>query len=166
MVYDEELLKILICGSRIIKDYHFVRQWCDDIVSREQYERVIPNKLLEVISGNGTGADSLGERWAKERKLALRLFQPNWSNLNPSLETVVEAADSKGRRYNRLAGINRNSRMVEYISEYKPDAICVAFDLNESQGTKDTIKKAKKAGIKVYQIICKDISNVKVKVWN
>ena len=70
-----------------------------------------------IISGHARGADTLGERFAREQGHGLEIYPADW--------------DSFGKR----AGFIRNSRMVAIA-----DA-AVAFWDGASHGTLDTIKK-------------------------
>ena len=79
-------MKILICGSRCleVKDYSFIKGILTDIISKEQYDTATPNKNLEIVSGNANrGADHLGENFARQNKLALKLFPADWNDLTP-----------------------------------------------------------------------------------
>lgn len=154
-------MKVIICGSRKLEDYEFLRKTCFDIIAKEQYDKGIPNKDVEIVSGNNKGgADFLGEKFAKQYNLQTKLFPANWGDMS---SPVLIGTNFYGD-YNKLAGMNRNTKMVDYISEFS-DSICLAFDM-ETPGTKDTIKKCKKAGIKTYQIKCSDINDIKIKIWN
>jgi hypothetical protein len=154
-------MKILICGSRALENYEFLREVCFNIIAGEQYTRDIPNTDIEIVSGNNKGgADFFGEKFAKQYKLQIKLFPADWNDMTPP---VLIGTNFYGD-YNKLAGLNRNIKMVDYLSE-SPDSICIAFDM-DNPGTKDTIKKCKKAGIKTYQIKCLDMKNMKIKIWN
>lgn len=169
-------MKILICGSRSmeIKNRDFVFNTLDDIVSKEQYftDKKVPNILLEVVSGNNPkGADYLGELWAKKNNLKLTLFPAEWNNEKPkkpenwgNTPICVWKPNFYGG-YNSLAGYIRNQEMANYcIGE-----ICIGFDAEEkkgSTGTRDMIKRAKKAWLKVYHIKCHDLENIKIKIYN
>ena len=67
-----------------LKNKEFVFKTLDDIVSKEQYDKEIPNKDLEIVSGNNAkGADYWGELWAKKNNLKLMLFPAEWNNKKP-----------------------------------------------------------------------------------
>jgi len=90
----------------------------------EDYE--LMKKVLDeispdvIVSGGARGADRLGARYAKERGLKLLEFIPNW--------------DLWGKR----AGFMRNTQIVEASD------MIVAFWDGKSNGTRDSINKAKK----------------------
>lgn len=81
-------MKVVIAGSRSIKDYSLV-------------ERVIENSDLrdsisEVVCGMAQGVDYLGQLWANRNKIPVAEFPANW------------VIDGRG------AGIIRNFRMAKY----------------------------------------------------
>jgi len=87
-----------------------------------------------VIEGEAKGADLFARRWAESRGKQISPMKPDWS---------------KGKS----AAFSRNTDMVKACEEG------VAFWDGQSTGTKDTIKKLKKAKkpCKIYSII--DVSN-------
>lgn len=86
--------------------------------------------ITEVVSGCAPGADTLGEEWAKENGKSVKRFPADW------------------KRYKNAAGPIRNKQMADYA-----DAL-VAFLHPDSRGTKDMIKQATKAGLRVHVIYC------------
>jgi len=149
----------------LVKDYVFVKKTLVDIISKEQYNLEIPNNELEIVSGNASkGADWLGEKFAREHNLSLKLFPADWKNMTPP---VIIGHNTYGE-YNKLAGTNRNKQMSNYIREGNNN-IVIAFDAEESKtktGTKDMIKISKKAGFKVYHIKCTNREKIKIKIYN
>jgi hypothetical protein len=57
-----------------------------------------------------------------------------------------------GSEYNSLAGFNRNEKMAEYAS--KDNGVLICFRVNRSPGSGDMIARAKKHGLKVFEIDC------------
>jgi hypothetical protein len=160
------MLPIIIAGSRTLKvaDYDFVKKICFDIISKEQYEREVPNKELVIVSGKAQGADYLGERFAREYALTIKEFPAQWNDMTPP---VVKGTSYYGE-YNKLAGAKRNLQMAQYAKESR-QGILIAFDAQEgksSSGTKDMIKIARKNWLKVYHVKCEDRDNVKIKIYN
>lgn len=167
-------MKILICGSRSleIKQKSFIFKTLDDIVCKEQYFREVSSKDIEIVSGNNPkGADYLGEQWAKSNNLKLTLFPAEWTNKTPKKPenwgngSVCVWKPDYYNGYNSLAGYIRNQKMANYCS----GEICIAFDAEEKKGntgTRDMIKRAKKAWMKVYHVKCNDLNNVKIKIYN
>lgn len=105
-------MKLIIAGSRDFNDY--------ELLSKEVY-KILPRKRdssIEIVSGGATGADALGEKYAKEHMLKIKKFPANW-NL-----------------YGKSAGPIRNKEM----SLYATDAI-IFWD-GKSKGTLSMIKFA------------------------
>ena len=110
--------KVIIAGSRDFDDYDYLTQkveHCMRHVSR-----------FEVVSGGARGADQLGERYAKEQDLPLKIFPAEW--------------DAHGK----AAGYRRNREMAAYA-----DAV-IAFWDGYSRGTWHMIKFGMKQGLSVW----------------
>ena len=114
------MTRMIIAGSRDFQNYKLLCARLDEITAGIQGE-------IEVISGNAPGADTLGERYARERGLRLRRFPAHWD------------------RFGRGAGVARNRQMIDYIRKESP--LAVFFWDGRSRGTLDTIRCAEKAGI-------------------
>ena len=114
------MTRMLIAGSRDFQDYRLLCAYLDEITAGIQGE-------IEVISGQASGADTLGERYAREHGLKVRRFPARWDQLG------------------RSAGVARNRQMIDYIRQESP--IAVFFWDGSSRGTLDTIRRAEKAGI-------------------
>lgn len=78
-----------------------------------------------IIHGGAKGADSLVDKYAKDRNYKTKVFLPNWE------------------RYGKKAGILRNIEMFEYISKLQNNG-CVVFWDGKSRGTANGIKLAQK----------------------
>ena len=103
-------MKVAVIGSRGFDDYEMVKNTLT---------------LLEItllVSGGAKGADSLGERYAKENNIEILIFKPDWE------------------KHGKAAGMIRNTDIVN-----NADTI-IAFWDGESKGTKDSITKAEKLG--------------------
>lgn len=81
----------------------------------------LKNQVAKLISGGAPGADRLAERYAAEHKLEIEVLRPNWKT-------------------GRGAGLARNTDIVA-----KADVVITFWD-GISPGTRDTIRKATKAG--------------------
>jgi hypothetical protein len=164
-------MKILISGSRKFTDKYFLDETLNDIVSKEQYNREIPNSGLEMVSGNNpSGADWLCERWAKANNISLKLFPANWSDINPATpknwgdkSPTFLPKDTFYGVTNKMAGYLRNQEMANYVFDFD-EKVMIAFRIGESPGTSDMIRRAKKLGIKIYQIDYD--KDKKIKIWN
>ena len=108
---------VLIAGCRYFNDYKIAKKYIDYYISniREKYK-------ITIISGGALGADSLGERYARENRFKIKRFLPDWE------------------KYGRSAGPRRNKLMVE-TADY---VIC--FWDGKSTGTRSTVNYTKSAG--------------------
>lgn len=107
----------LVVGSRSFQDYRLLSEKLDYLL-KEQPEVVI-------VSGGANGADSLAERYAKEKNIPCIVFPAKWEELGNS------------------AGYIRNAQMHEFISKVSNRG-CVAFWDGKSKGTKHNFALAYK----------------------
>jgi hypothetical protein len=107
-IYEGEYMKVAVVGSRNFQDYDLLKQ----ILA--EYE------ITEIVSGGAKGADSLGEKYAKEHNLPIEIFKPDW------------------KRLGRGAGPARNKTIVENAD------FVIAFWDGVSKGTQSSINIAKK----------------------
>lgn len=124
-------LKVVICGSREFTNYEVL---CTAI-------KLSNFDISEVISGGAKGVDKMGERWAKENNIPVKIFLADWNNLQA--KGAVITINKWGKKMNKLAGFQRNSAMVEYADAG------IAIDTG-SGGTNDTIKKFQEAGKPIF----------------
>lgn len=111
------MFKVIIAGGRDFNDYGLLEKYCDKILSNVSD--------VEIVSGNAKGADLLGELYAKNKGIPIKIFPADW--------------DKNGKR----AGYMRNIDMASYA-----DAL-IAFWDGKSLGTKHMIDYAKSKGLKV-----------------
>lgn len=103
-------MKIAIVGSRDFNNYFLLKTEIDKL-----------NLDIDlIISGGAKGADSLGERYAKERKIKTKIFYPDWN------------------KFGSKAGPLRNTQIIENSD------VVIAFWNGISTGTLDSINKAKR----------------------
>ena len=112
------MFRVIIAGSRDFSNYELLRQYADYILSK------IPEEI-EIVSGGASGADALGERYARERGYRIRQFPAEWE------------------RYGLKAGPLRNREMAKYA-----DALIAYWD-GTSRGTKNMIDEATARGLKI-----------------
>ena len=118
------MIKVIIAGTRDFNDYAFLKKNVDYFL-----QGINPNsEEIEIVSGNARGADKLGERYAKEHNLPVKLFPANWD------------------KYGKRAGYLRNQEMANYSD------VLIAFWDEKSKGTKHMIDIAKKQGLTVIVI--------------
>lgn len=126
-------MKVIVAGSRYFKgkvyeNYDFVKNNLNDII----HDNNIPVK--EIVSGNALGIDKLGEQYANEYFIPLKIFKPNWYKKDEKLNVLL---------YNNNGGLERNVEMAHYAD------ILIAFNANTS-GTNHMIKTMKELGKPVY----------------
>ena len=114
------MVKIIIAGSRSFETYPLLANTSDALKARLEKK-----KSVEIVSGGARGADRLGEKYARSRGYALKIFPANW--------------DFYGKR----AGYIRNAEMAEYAD------CLVAFWDCQSRGTQHMINLAIQKGLKV-----------------
>jgi hypothetical protein len=100
----------------------------DNALDLERALRPHQDRIMLLIHGGQTGADQLAGLWAQRRGIPVQEFKADWKTLG------------------KAAGPIRNQKM---LSEGKPDMV-IAFP--GSTGTADMVKKAKKAGVPVWEI--------------
>ena len=119
-------LRVLITGSRAWTDE---RTLTSALAARANAAG--PTGMVVVHGGCPTGADDLADRWVTRNR-----------HLFPGL--TVERHPAQWTAEGRAAGPLRNTRMVALGAD-----VCLAFPLNASIGTRDCMRKAMAAGIKV-----------------
>jgi len=112
-----EEFKVIIAGGRDFDDYELLEKNLDFLFQNK--ENVV------VVSGKASGADSLGERYAKDRGLKIKEFPAEWN------------------KYGKSAGYRRNEQMAQ-----NADAL-VAFWDGVSRGTKHMIEVAKSNELRI-----------------
>lgn len=129
------LRRIIVCGSRdwgVANPRHEesavkrALQECACIHDFLSWYRYLHVQGIEIITGDGTGADQVGKRWAISNGIEHRSFPAKWD------------------LYGRAAGPIRNREMAIYGADD-----CVAFWDGESTGTKSMIGLARDHGIPV-----------------
>lgn len=143
-------MKLLISGSRDWNWYGVFKKAMIDSLSELQNMYVFRRHQIEVVEGGAWGVDYMARRFAKEMKFPTKSFPANWDSLNSSSEKVsIGYNPNTGHNYNKMAGHNRNIRMMDYINPHPLKAL-VAFQMDKSKGTQSMIDIALKAGIPVY----------------
>ena len=106
--------RVVIAGCRNYNNYTQARQYIDLCLSNIRKEHDII-----IVSGGASGADAMGERYAKENGFKVEKYPADWE------------------KYGKSAGPKRNKQMAN-VSDY---VIC--FWDEKSKGTKSMIKYAK-----------------------
>lgn len=110
-----------IVGSRFYEDYDKFKIHVDSYVK----EIGKPNKI---VSGGARGVDTMAEKYAKDNKIKMEIFRPDWS------------------KHGKKAALLRNTDIVENSTHV------LAFPAKSSVGTIDSINKANKLK-KILKII-------------
>lgn len=134
------LTKVLVTGDR---------EWSDGSMVKAALSEFTHNWDTTVIQGGARGADWLADLVALQLGMARSTYPAYWNCSAYEKDTGETCDADSGHRavHGRPAGVIRNQRMLD---EGKPDVV-YAFhdDLEKSKGTKDMVKRAKRAGIPV-----------------
>lgn len=112
------MFRIIIAGGRDFNDYGLLVKTMNHLLSNIKDD-------ITVVCGKARGADTLGERYAKECGFSVQYFPADWE------------------KHGKVAGYIRNTEMAE-----NADAL-VAFWDGQSRGTRHMIALAKMQGLKV-----------------
>lgn len=111
-------MKTIIAGSRSVIDYALVENAC----------RNCGWTITEVVNGGARGVDRLGQLWAVNHRVPVRLFPANW------------------KLHGIKAGMIRNREMALYA-----DALIAIWD-GMSHGTKHMIWQAEHARLRIFVV--------------
>lgn len=131
----ENKFKVIIAGSRSFSDYEYLKEKCNYILQN------IKDQII-IVSGKAKGADTLGERYAKEKGYKILEFPADWDNTYDKPRTEISFKENN-RPYWTKAGLYRNGLMAD-----EADAL-ICFVVNNSRGSLNMIKQAKERGLKV-----------------
>jgi hypothetical protein len=120
-------MKLVIAGSRSIRDYNVTRQAIIESGLWTTY-----GKKIAVISGEAEGPDKHGEIFAEKAGLKLHKKPADWSNIKA--RGAVVRHNSRGP-YNALAGHWRNEEMAQMA-----DAALIVWD-GRSTGSLDMLHR-------------------------
>lgn len=134
-------MRALVCGGRGFDDEQFLFGALDLLHAGV--------KITCVIEGDAPGADRLAGKWAKARGIALEEYRPDWLDITADDAVIRYRPD--GTPYDALAGIRRNTRMLD---EGRPDFV-VAFP--GGTGTRNMIDQAKKRGLEIVTPTIRDL---------
>jgi hypothetical protein len=112
-------MRVIIAGTRTFENFELLSSVMDLFSST--------NTVDEVVSGGAFGADRLGEQWAKEQGIPVKIFKADWN------------------RHGKAAGPIRNEQMAHYA-----DYLVLFWD-GESRGSKNMLSNMKKLG-KSYKV--------------
>lgn len=128
-------MKAIIAGGR---DYKPTTEDIDIICDLiNQYE------IDTIIQGGANGADSFGLWVAETFNINHIDFPAKWDDIETN-DPLIIATNKQGKKYNKLAGHNRNERMA------KEADICILFP--GGSGTLDMNKRAVRHNLRVIHI--------------
>lgn len=124
-------MKLIIAGSRSIKDYNVTRQAIIESGLWTKY-----GKKIHVISGEAEGPDKHGEEFAEKAGLKLSKKPAKWGDLGKkAMERGAVVRHNSRGPYNALAGHWRNQEMADIA-----DAVLVVWD-GKSTGSLDMLHR-------------------------
>jgi len=109
-------MRTIIAGSRTVFDFRQV------VIA----VRKAPWTITTILSGGASGADELGEKFARRNKIPLETYPADWN------------------RWGKSAGYRRNAEMAD-----NAEALIALWD-GKSKGTANMIDLAKRKHLKVY----------------
>ena len=110
-----ELARVIIAGGRDFNDCPLLKRKCDRILSN-----IKKRSPIEIVSGMARGADTLGDRYAKECGYAIAEFPADWD------------------KHGKSAGHKRNAQMGIYATH------CIVFWDGRSKDTRHMIAIAER----------------------
>ena len=116
-------MKVIIAGTRTFNDYQLL---CNTI-------KELNISIDEIVCGGARGADTLGEKYAKENNIPIKYFLAEWD------------------KYGKRAGFIRNHQMGDY-ADY-----LIAFWDKKSKGTLDMINYMQHIGKHGKVIFYRDV---------
>lgn len=138
----EKKFRVIIAGGRDFNNYELLHKEVYNILFKLNMkygdDLVTDLKQYEIVSGHARGADSLGEKFAKECEIKLTLFPADWD------------------KYGKSAGYRRNAEMAKYAVEGKEQGvigILIAFWDGKSKGTRSMIDLAKRYGLDEVYVV-------------
>jgi predicted NAD-dependent protein-ADP-ribosyltransferase YbiA (DUF1768 family) len=123
--YRSNTFYLLVAGSRTYNNYDELKAKLDFVLSKKTD--------IVIVSGGADGADSLAERYAKEKGYRCEVFKAQWDDIQ-GLQPSEIGYTRNGKPYRKNAGYERNLRMHQFISQF-PNRGCICFWDGKSKGT-------------------------------
>lgn len=134
--------RVIIAGGRDFNDYELLHKEVYNILfklnMRYGNNLVAYINQFEIVSGHARGADIMGEKFADEYGIKLKIFPAEWD------------------KYGKSAGYRRNAEMAKYAVEGKEKGVIgvlIAFWDGKSKGTKSMIDLAKRYGFDEVYVV-------------
>lgn len=132
------MLNVLVFGGRNFKDYDLLSDRLDRLLRARDLSKVC------IIEGGAAGADALGKLYAENRGIKTQSYPADWDNLD--VPRCVVKTTRGGKKYNAVAGHNRNEVMGEVAH------VGVGFWDGKSKGTYDMSRRLEKKGKRAVMI--------------
>jgi hypothetical protein len=133
--FKQRVVRVAVVGSRTFRNYRLLCNTLDALRHELGVDAGVtaspPTVLMRLVSGGAQGADRMAERYAAENALDIDVHRPDWR---------------PNGVYDPGAGLKRNGDIVAQAD------LVVAFWDGISTGTRDTMRKAEKAGVEVRTI--------------
>lgn len=110
------MARVIVAGSRSFDNFELLQRKLDFFLGKLEN--------VEVVSGGARGADQMGELWAEDHSVPVKLFPADW------------------KKHGKSAGYRRNEEMARYATHL------VAFWDGKSRGTKHMVEVARHLGLK------------------
>lgn len=117
-------MRLILAGSREFSDYNLLEKLTDEFI--DHY--LLPGEFLEIVSGTALGADTFGEIYAKNNKIDLTFFEPDWELYGDDAPKI------------------RNTEMAKYGTH------AVLFWNGMSSGTRHMIDECKKYKLQYHVV--------------
>lgn len=131
-------MKVAIIGDREITDAKIL----EDAIKASGFE------ITEVVTGDARGADTLAVNWAKKNNISFKTCKADWNDITAEdaiIKERVNPYNKKMEKYNANAGFARNTDIINYA-----EAVIALQTNGDTNGTQDSIKKAKARNIPIY----------------
>ncbi len=137
----DKKLRIIVAGSRGMTNRYIVYQWLDFLTKNHDPIDIV------ILNGMAAGPDSFGGDWGKSRGVDVWELPADWDNLD-ALPCKI-GINRWGKKYNKLAGINRNHDMGDKATHL------VVFNLGVfgTSGSNDMKAYGEKVGLVVKEVI-------------
>lgn len=135
--------RILITGSRVWTNADMMRRALSDAIG------AVSGPVV-VVHGAARGADSLAHEIAPGfgPHVTCESWPADWDGpCRPACKPGHRRHRQDGAEYCPAAGAYRNQQMIDAGAD-----VVLAFPLNESPGTRDCIRRAERAGIRVIDV--------------
>jgi len=113
-------MKTAVIGSKSVTDFQIIK----DIINKPI--NLLEWKITEIVIGGVDYCDLGAALWARQNKIPIRIFQPNW------------------KQWGKRAGLMRNIEIVSYA-----DAIIILCE-EDVEAFRNLIKMAREQHKKIY----------------